>query len=89
MAYAVSLSELREMPEEQRAKAASRLIQGTASAADGQTKQFDVEIAAFEREYGITSEQLVQELYEGTRSETNDIVRWLMLLHLRGRSENY
>jgi len=89
VAYAVSLSELREMSEEQRAKAASRLIQGTVSAADGQTKQFDVEIADFEREYGITSEQLVQELYEGTRSETNDIVRWLMLLHLRGRSENY
>lgn len=77
------------MPEGQRAKAASRLIPGTVSAADGQAKRFDFEIADFEHEYGITSAQLVQELYEGTRSETDDIVRWLMLLHLRGRSENY
>jgi hypothetical protein len=89
VAYSVKMSEFREMSEEQRSAAVSRLVQGALTRPNGLAERIEMEIGAFERKYEITSERLLEELYEGTRSETADIARWLWLLDLRKRTSHY
>lgn len=91
---AVRLSELRDLPPEEREEVLSGLIEearanssGAGATANGYLSELNEQIEEFERRYEISSERLLEELYEGTRTETADIARWLMLLRLRERRE--
>lgn len=87
MAYSVRVSDIAAMSEEEKAEAASRLIPGAADRIGDQAAQIEAEISSFEDKYEITSEVLMDTLYEDTYPETaevaTDVGRWVTLLHIR------
>lgn len=83
---AIRLSELRDLTPEEKEKALSGLIEEVRAPANGYISELNEQIEEFERRYELSSEHLLEELYEGTRTETAEIARWLMLLRLRERS---
>lgn len=83
---AVRLSELRDLPPEEKEKILGGLIEESRAPANGYLSELNGLIGEFERRYELSSGRLLEELYEGTRTETADIARWLMLLHLRERA---
>ena len=85
MPYSVSTSEFGRMSEKQKAEAVSKLVRAAFKSPNGQAKQLDAQIEEFERQYGITSKRLLEELSAGRRKETDKISDWLWLLNLRGR----
>ncbi len=82
---AIRLSELRDLPPEKKEKVLSGLIEEARMPANGYLSELNEQIEEFERRYELSSEHLLEELYEGTRTETAEIARWLMLLRLRER----
>lgn len=84
--HAVRLSELRDLPPEEKEKVLSGLIEEARAPTNGYLSELNEQIEEFERRYELSSERLLEELYEGTRTETAEIARWLMLLRLRERS---
>ncbi len=89
MAYSVRMSELREMSEGERAEVIRELARNALEFPNGQAEQINAEIREFERRYEISSERLLEELYQGRRPETAHIARWLWLLDLRERTNPY
>jgi len=89
VAYSVKMSEYREMSEEKRTEVVSELARHALESPNGQAERLDAEIREFERRYEVTSQRLLEELYEGERLETADIARWLWLLDLRERKNRY
>lgn len=89
MNHSVRMSEFREMSEDQRAEAVNELVRTAFESPNGQTERLDTEIREFELRYEVSSERLIEELYEGVCTETADIARWLWLLDLRERTNRY
>lgn len=56
--------------------------------ANGSVSSLKAEIAAYEEKYGLDSERLLEELSNGERQETEEILSWLMLIRLRNRVES-
>lgn len=86
MAYSVRLSELRDMSEKERAERLSQLVQATREPADGGLEELNARISEYEDRYEISSEDLMKEIYQGTRAETAEIADWLLLLYVRERA---
>ena len=85
----VRLSELRDLPPEEKERALNGLIEearASEATANGYLSELGEQIEEFERRYELSSERLLEELYKGTRTETAEIARWLMLLRLREHS---
>jgi hypothetical protein len=76
----VTDKELREASEEERAKKLKALVEATKRLSDEDVRQLDDEITAYEKKYGITSEEMQTQLNAGTREETLEICEWLMLI---------
>jgi hypothetical protein len=72
--------DLNEMDEATRREKLRELVEATRRLSDDDVRKLDAEIAAYETKYGITSEQMQEELRTGSRQETNDICAWLLLL---------
>lgn len=85
MSRKVKLSEIREASPRVRELALAGLIAEARAPAD--IEAMDAEIAEYEERYGLDSNQLRNELSSGEREETEEILSWLMLLHLRERVE--
>jgi len=80
MSFRVTDKELREASEEERAKKLKALVEATKRLGDEDVRKLDDEITAYEKKYGITTEELKVQLTAGTRQETADICTWLLLV---------
>ena len=56
---------------------------------NGELLELDQQIAAFEQVYEVSSDTLLRQIAEGSRRETAEIGRWLTLIELRKRVEQY
>ena len=83
MKYTIKDSDLRRMSPEQREEAISQLVRAARSSPNGEARDLDAQIHAFEEQFGLSSEQLRRELAQGKRTETWEICQWLMLLDQR------
>lgn len=79
------LSELEKLTPEKRQARVRQLAEATQRPVNGEVKDLDREIAAFEARHGMNSETLRKRLADGEIEETNDICQWLMRLTLRDR----
>ena len=83
---AIRLSDLAAMPEPERTRAIERLVEAASSLSVEDTlADLDRQIAAYETQYSVDSTTLRREIEQGTRQETWDFCKWLMLLNLRDR----
>ncbi len=85
MSRAVRFSEIREASPAVREKALTGIIAEARAPANGSLTDLDARITGYEERYGLTSDQLLDELSTGKREETADVLSWLMLLRVRGR----
>jgi hypothetical protein len=85
MRRAVRFSEIRKASPAAREKMLAGIAAAAKAPANGQLAELDAEIAEFEERYGISSDHLLEELSEGKREETMEIVTWLMRIRLRER----
>jgi hypothetical protein len=87
-AQAVSFADLRRMSPAERGRALSQIVAESRAPANGRLDTLNDEIVAFEKQYGVSSDTLLQELSVGKREETTDILSWLMLVRLKERVES-
>ncbi len=80
----LKLSEVALLPAERKSQVLSDFVR-VSSEANGELKELDRRIAAFERVYETTSENMQAELTSGVRKETAEICQWLMLIELQKR----
>lgn len=83
MKYTVRDSDLRRMNPEQREEALSELVRAARSSPNGEVRDLDEQIQAFEAKFHLSSDELRRELAQGKRAETWEICQWLMLLDQR------
>ncbi len=80
MKHAVKSSELRQMSPERQEEAVKKLVRAANSRPNGEVRDLDHQIRAFEEKFGLSSEDLRRELAQGKRDESWEICKWLMLL---------
>lgn len=85
MRQTVRMAELVAMEPEVRERRMAELVRVMRSEPNGEIADVDAQIRDFERRYELRSELMKAELAAGTRRETGEICRWLMLLKLRDR----
>ncbi len=85
MSRAVRFSEIRKASPAVRDKALAGIIAEARAPANGSLTDLDSRITGYEEEYGLTSDQLLDQLSTGKREETVDVLSWLMLLRVRDR----
>lgn len=83
--HAVSFSELRQASEKQRESMLGDVVAQARRPANGKVEEIDAQIAEFERIYELPSSEMVEEVSEGRREETDEIASWMMLVNLRDR----
>lgn len=76
----VTDKELRESSEEDFTKKLKALADAVKRLSDEDVRKLDAEITAYEKKYGITSEQMQKEITAGAREETFEICQWLLLI---------
>lgn len=81
----LKLSELAKMPKPQRDAALADLVRAAKAPRNGEAKILDERIRAFEVQYEMTSEQMLERLAAGDLHDTADIAKWTMLLYARDR----
>lgn len=79
------LSELEKLSPEKRQVRVRQLAEATQRPVNGEVKDLDREIRAFEARHGMDSDALRKGLTNGEIEETDDICQWLMRLTLRDR----
>jgi hypothetical protein len=85
MRFSMRSADLKSMSSSQRDLRMMELVQHTRRPPNGEIEDLNRKIRQYETSYGIHSEQLLVELREGTRPETEDICYWLMALRMRSR----
>ena len=85
MARTVKFSEIREASPALREAALAGIIAQAKAPANGGLESLSSQIAGYESKYGLTSEELLEELSSGRREETEDVLSWLMLIRLKER----
>lgn len=88
MARTVKFSEIREASPALREAALAGIIAQAKAPANGAAESLSSQIAEYESKYGLTSEELQEEIYRGRREETEDVLSWLMLIRLKERVES-
>lgn len=83
MKHAVKSSELRQMSPERQEEAVKKLVRAANSRPNGEARNLDEQIQAFEEKFGVSSADLRRELAQGRREESWEICKWLMLLDQR------
>jgi hypothetical protein len=81
----VALSELAGMSDETRASTLRALVRAADRAPNGELRELDEQIGAFEARFGLDSEAMRRDVANGSRRETADVCEWLMLLRVRER----
>ena len=83
MKHAVKSSELRRMSPERQEEAIQELARAARSQPNGEARDLDQQIHAYEEKFGLSSEDLRRELAQGKRKESWEVCKWLMLLDQR------
>lgn len=81
----IRISEIGRLPTAERAADIRTLSVATQRPLNGEVKNLEREIRAYEARHGFSSKELRQRLAEGRIEETEDVCRWLMRLKLRDR----
>lgn len=81
----LTLSELRGAGDEERSRKLSELVEDARSPRNGQARDIDARLRAYEIQYGMTSEEMRAKFRAGKQEDTADIARWLMLLSIAGK----
>jgi hypothetical protein len=80
-------SDLRNLSEQQVGQRAEEFMAGRPQTLNGVVEQLDQRIAAFEKQYEMSSATMRKRLASGEQKETQDICLWSMLLSLREKLE--
>lgn len=83
MKRTVSIKDLKMMAPEDRERLMKELVLATQNAPNGELRQLEDEVEAFEKKFGFDSETMQAQLASGTLRETWEICQWLMTLRLR------
>jgi hypothetical protein len=78
------LSEIANLPEAERKRLYTEFMRN-GIVPNGEVEELDRQVAAFEQVYEVSSDTMQRQIAEGSRRETAEIGRWLMLLELRNR----
>ncbi|HEY8205976.1 MAG TPA: hypothetical protein VIG99_00750 [Myxococcaceae bacterium] len=76
-------TELRQMSPERQEEAIKELVRAANSPPNGEMRDLDQQICAFEEKFGLSSQELRRELAQGRREESWEVCQWLMLLDQR------
>ena len=79
------LSQLVGMSEEQRRRTLTAFAANRHAPLNGQVVAMEQRIAAFEAEYELPSDTMLQQVRAGRLVETEPLNRWMMLLDARDR----
>lgn len=71
------------MSPERQEEAVKKLVRAATSQPNGEARDLDHQIHAFEEKFGLSSEDLRRELAQGKRDESWEVCKWLMLLDQR------
>jgi len=85
MLQTVRTADLALMTEPERQAALGEMMRAVKAPVNGYASILAARLREFERRYEISSRQLIEQLKAGTRNETADIARWLMLLQVQRR----
>lgn len=88
MKSGVRFSEIREMSPSARSATLAGIIAQSKAPANGGVRDLEIQIAEYEKSFGISSAQMLDELASGERRETEEILSWLMLIRLKERVES-
>lgn len=83
MKRSVKASELNRLPSSEQEAVLRDLVEVVRSKPNGELKDLDSRIVAYEVKHGMSSEQLRRELSQGRMKESWEICQWLMLLDQR------
>lgn len=81
----MKLSSLAGLTESERQERLRALVEGSKRPPNGELASLEAELRGYESRFGIDSETMRQEVSQGTRSESWEVCRWLMLLAERDR----
>lgn len=84
----ISFAKLRDASPSERRRLIADIAERANAPVNGRLDEIKAEIAEFEASYDLPSEDLLTELYYGKRRETDEILRWLLLIRLRDRLES-
>ena len=79
------LTSMSKLSAEERATAVAELGRRAAAPRNGQAKDIEARIRAFEVRYEMTSKEMRRRFASGELRDTADTSRWLMLLRARER----
>ncbi len=83
MKQSIKSSDLRKMSPDEQDEAMRKLVKVARARPNGELKDLDAQIQAFEQKHGLSSDDLRHELAQGRRKESWEICQWLMLLDQR------
>lgn len=83
MRHELRSAELRSMLPAQREERLQELLKSTRHAPNGEIRDIDLQIAAFEHQFGVDSDTMRREVSEGKREESWVICQWLQLLGMK------
>lgn len=78
-------AQLRAMSEDARNRALARLVEAARQPVNGELRELDVEIKAYEDRFGFSSERMRSMVGAGEMRETLEVCDWLMTLNRRER----
>ncbi len=83
MKQSLKNSDLKKMSPDEQDEAMRNLVKVARGKPNGEFKDLDAQIEAFEQKHQLSSDELRHELAQGKRKESWEICQWLMLLDQR------
>lgn len=77
-------SQIANLPEAERKRLYAEFVRN-GIAPNGELEELQRQITAFEQIYEVSSDTMQRQIADGSRRETAEIGRWLMLIELRNR----
>ena len=85
MKRAIKMSEFARLSRPEQDEELTKMVSASRLPPNGELVEVDAEIAAFERQHHLDSEQMRAQVRTGAMVETWDVCRWLMALQRRER----
>lgn len=83
MKHSIKSADFRKLSPERQEEAVGKLARAATATPNGEARDLEMQIQAYEKQFGVSSEQLRRELAQGKRHESWDVCKWLMLLDQR------
>jgi hypothetical protein len=81
----MKLGQLSKMQEGERGRALGELVRAAKAKPNGQMREIDGRIRAFEIRYEMTSTEMRERFRRSELADTAEVAQWLMLVRLRER----